>query len=81
LALRRVTIPGEIIKEPRGVHETGDSTTGFVKVENADQTELKTSNISEQEKPSRKKPRSLSLEEYEAALDQDTTFNDVDLGI
>jgi len=33
------------------------------------------------EEPRTKKGRTLTLEEYEAALDADTTFNDVDLDL
>lgn len=33
------------------------------------------------EEPRTKKARALTLEEYEAALDADTTFNDVDLDL
>jgi len=78
LALRRKDMPGEIKQETVG--EAEESTKVFVKVENAGELGLGTPDISDrQESPDRKKPRSLSLEEYEAALDQDTTFNDIDL--
>jgi len=71
-------MPGEIKQETVG--EAEESTKVFVKVENAGELGLGTPDISDrQESPDRKKPRSLSLEEYEAALDQDTTFNDIDL--
>ena len=35
----------------------------------------------EEQEPERKKARGMTLEEYEAALDADETFNDLDLGI
>ncbi|TFK43459.1 hypothetical protein BDQ12DRAFT_731481 [Crucibulum laeve] len=46
-----------------------------VKVENVDEV----ANGVETDEPERKKARGMTLEEYEAALDEDTTFNDVDL--
>jgi len=80
LALRRETIPGEIKPKITSVCEVEEPTEGFVKVEGADEPGLRALEMSdEQEAPERKKPRGLSLEEYELALDQDTTFNDVDL--
>jgi len=82
LALRRKAIPGEISQAAMDVGETKESGKSFVKIENADESGLEAPDISgEQEEPDRKKPRGLSLEEYEAALDQDTTFDDVDLNI
>ena len=80
LALRRKDMPGEIKQETTRVGEAEESTKDFVKVENAGELGLGAPDISdEQEAPDRKKPRGLSLEEYEAALDQDTTFNNIDL--
>lgn len=85
LALRRRAVPGEI---KRGEHpeasesvQVGEKGQSAVrKIENAHQSgSIKVDNSVEQEEPDRKKPRGLSLEEYEAALDQDTTFHDVDL--
>jgi len=77
LALRRKDIPGEIKPETTSIGQAEESTKDFVKV---DGPALGAADISdEQEAPDRKKPRSLSLEEYEAALDQDATFSDIDL--
>jgi hypothetical protein len=79
LSLRREAIPGEIKQDVMSVGEAEESTISFVKVENADEPALGAPETSdEHEAPERKKPRGLSLEEYEAALDQDTTFNDID---
>jgi len=77
LALRRKAILGEISQEAMNVGKTKESGKGFVKVENPDGSA--TDVLNEQEEPDLKKPRGLSLEEYEAALDQDTTFDNVDL--
>jgi len=80
LALRRKEIPGEIKPEATDARVVEDSTQRFVKVDNADEPGHCASNITEkQETSDRKKPRNLSLEEYESALDQDTAFNDIDL--
>jgi len=78
-------VPGEIKRGEPGTSETmhvgGETQTGptALKVENMHTGVDETANFAEQEEPDRKKPRGLSLEEYEAALDQDTTFHDVDL--
>ncbi|KAF7964588.1 hypothetical protein HWV62_5383, partial [Athelia sp. TMB] len=48
----------------------------FVKVERANS--LQELHNSEDDEPDRKKARGLSLEDYEAALDQDTSFDDVE---
>jgi hypothetical protein len=77
LALRRKAILGEISQEAMNVGKTKESGKGFVKVENPDGSA--TDVLNEQEEPDLKKPRGLSLEEYEAALDQDTTFDNVNL--
>lgn len=85
LALRRKAVPEEIkrTKQPEtseSVHVGEDDQSAVGKVENAHQTGSdKVDNSVEQEEPDRKKPRLLSLEEYEAILDQDKTFHDVDL--
>jgi hypothetical protein len=82
LAVRREAIPGEIKQDAMNADKTRESSKDFVKVENADESGFEAPEGSdEQETPDRKKPRCLSLEEYEAALDQDPTFNDVDLDI
>lgn len=81
LGLRRKTLPGEIKQEDESlqIHKggdkdaRGDENKPFVKVENANSSHVRG------EEPDRKKPRGLSLEEYEAALDQDTTFDGIDL--
>ena len=75
LVLRRKAIPGEITPKTAEVCAEG-STEGFV---NADEPGFRPPEKSEA--PERKKPRGLPLEEYEATLDQDTTFNDVDLDL
>jgi hypothetical protein len=77
LALRRKDIP--VKSEVTRVGEAAESTEPFV-IENASKPGPATDISNEQEDPDRKRPRNISLEEYEAALDQDTTFNDVDLG-
>jgi hypothetical protein len=66
-------------KEERNVNgvdlagKESDGVDGVVKFDNNDKT---TERVNE---PERKKARVLSLEEYEAVLDQDSTFNDIDL--
>lgn len=71
---------GQIGAKTTSVSEVEESTKGFIKVENAGGPGFVSHDVSDkQEAPDRKKVRSLSLEEYEAALDQDTTFQDIDL--
>jgi len=80
LALRRKATPGEIKPGAMPIDGEGQSSTPVLRVENAHETGVdRADNFAEQEEPDRKKLRGLSLEEYEAALDQDTTFDEVDL--
>lgn len=88
LALRKkgVQVPVEMkhSEASESVHVGGGgqsiSATSILKIENAYQTGSdETDNPLEQEEPDRKKSRGLSLEEYEAALDHDTSFDEVDL--
>jgi len=53
------------------------SLTRIVKIEPGG--EKKYHNTGNEDEPDRKKARGFTLEEYEAMLDQDTTFDDVDL--
>jgi hypothetical protein len=55
--------------------ETAD---GLVKFENVDESEqVKT--VGSDDEPDTKKAKGMSLEEYEAALDQDPTFDGIDI--
>lgn len=63
-----------------GVSDTAaksEAVDAIVKFEDADKVGVDDEDTS----PERKKPRGMTLEEYEAALDEDTTFDDVNLDL
>ena len=79
LALRKkqkISIPNAEEAVASAPPDREDIINIFVKVEQADS--LQEPRSSEDDEPDRKKARGLSLEEYEAALDQDNSFDDVE---
>lgn len=74
LALRK-EMSGDIKREVRSADVMGEEQRNvFIKIEKSEQTEMSLADV----EPNHKKQRGLSLEEYEAALDQDTSFHDVE---
>jgi hypothetical protein len=71
LALRKKGVGNEKSREVQDV----DRVVKFEKVDNKDST------VKETEEPESKKSRGMTLEEYEAALDLDTSFDDIDLDL